>query len=129
MATVNDPRIGVRDLSGRVTKKPTKYINGAPYSAAENQVPTTSYFEPTGRYFYVMPIGATQITAELRDELMALVGDPIPASTTATASVSAVIGEGNVPLEVSINGTPTEVTSVNTTTGAIVIGKKKIVKE
>jgi hypothetical protein len=82
---VTDERIGVREKNASgaytVTKRPTRYVNGAFYSGMANGSPTTTYFGPDKLYFYVLPIGMPAAPPQLREELVALVTPPEPKET------------------------------------------------
>lgn len=70
---INDNRIGVRDAKRKVTQWPTHFAVGGLWNRMGNPTPTTCYFGPDQRYFYVLPIGLPAITLTERAELEKIV--------------------------------------------------------
>jgi len=66
---MNDERIGVRTAEGKVAQWPTLYATGGVWNRRNNPAPTTVYFGPEDRYFYVLPVRVPFAPAALRAEL------------------------------------------------------------
>lgn len=112
---INDNRIGVRDAKNKVTQWPTHFAVGGLWNRMGNPTPTTVYFGPNQRYFYVLPIGLPAITLTERAELEKIVAQneaPIIAAAIETL-VPSIVAAVSAPIESPVV-TPVE-------TGTIVI--------
>lgn len=74
MKKITDPRIGIKDENGYVTKRPEQYATGGFWNRNNINAPTTVYFGENRRYFYILPIGIGKVSPELRRELLEIVG-------------------------------------------------------
>lgn len=79
MIKITDSRIGVRDLSGRITQYPQAFVNKVAWSRQANPTPTMLVFHPSQRYFCYLPMGIVRISDDLKTELLAVVNAGLPA--------------------------------------------------
>lgn len=69
--TVIDLRLGFREKNGRISRWPSKYFNGTPFSKFANPSPTQYWVNE--EYFVVLPTGVGSIDDGIYEELLALV--------------------------------------------------------
>lgn len=74
---VTDPRIGVRDETGKTTKMPTQYVTGAFWARGANPTPTQQNLDGNkGRLFVFLPIRMLEIPEKTLPELRKAAGLP-----------------------------------------------------